>query len=178
MRSVSYEFRRILANCVAGSFCVPPWLRRSILRACGIPVGDRTRIFSGGLFRQLNVVIGERTFISHRAMFDGSERTTIGRGCSIATGVTFLTSTHQIAVAGIRRAGTEINAPIVVGDGTWIGANVTIFPGVAIGPGCVIGAGSVVTKNCEPDSVYVGVPARRVRGLQPLDGIAPASAMG
>jgi maltose O-acetyltransferase len=163
--------RRVVANCLAGSFCVPSWLRRRILRICGIPVGDRTRVFSGILFRELNVVIGDRSFVNHRATFDGSERTPIGRGCSVGTGVTFITSTHEIAVAGIHRAETRTSAPIVVGDGTWIGANVTVFPGVTIGPGCVIGAGSVVTKDCEQDSVYVGAAARRVRGLPPLDGV-------
>jgi maltose O-acetyltransferase len=165
-----YQLRRIVANSVAGSFLVPSSLRRKLLRACGIAVGDQTRIFSGGLFRELNVAIGEKTFINHRVLFDGSERTTIGRGCFVASGATFITSTHDIALTGIARAGTRTSAPIIVGDGTWIGANVTVCPGVTIGPGCVIGAGSVVLKDCEPDSVYVGAPARRVRELPPLTG--------
>lgn len=56
--------------------------------------------------------------------------------------------------------------PIVIGRGCWIGANVTIMPGVTIGDGCVIGAGSLVTNDCEPNGVYVGIPARRKKELE------------
>ncbi len=36
-------------------------------------------------------------------------------------------------------------------------------PGVTIAPGCVVAAGAVVTKDTEPDGVYAGGPAGRVR---------------
>jgi maltose O-acetyltransferase len=173
MQRLVAELRRTVATSIAGSSCVPPKLRRAILRLCRIQVGAGTRIFSGCLFRSLDVVIGERVFLNHRATFDGSERTTIGRGCSIGTGVSFITSTHEIAVTGIRRAGKRISAPIVVGDGTWIGANVTILPGVRIGRACVIGAGAVVISDCAPNTIYAGVPARPMRSLPPLDEHAP-----
>jgi len=63
------------------------------------------------------------------------------------------------------RAGPATWRSIVVGDGTWIGANVVILPGVTIGAGCVTGAGSVPAGDYRPDGLYVGVPARRVRDL-------------
>ena len=34
---------------------------------------------------------------------------------------------------------------------------------IAIGAGCTIGSGAVVIGDCEPNSVYVGVPARKIR---------------
>lgn len=34
------------------------------------------------------------------------------------------------------------------------------------GPGCVIAAGAVVTRDAEPDGLYAGVPARRIRSLR------------
>jgi len=64
-----------------------------------------------------------------------------------------------------RRAGIKESKKITVGDGCWIGANSVIMPGVHIGSGVVIGAGSVVNKNCLDNSVYAGVPARRIRSL-------------
>jgi maltose O-acetyltransferase len=50
-----------------------------------------------------------------------------------------------------------------IGDRCWIGARATILPGVSIGDGTVVAAGAVVTKDCEPDALYAGVPARRLR---------------
>ena len=44
-----------------------------------------------------------------------------------------------------------------------IGTNVVIMPNVTIGEGSVIGACSLVTKDTEPWTIYVGVPARPVK---------------
>lgn len=60
-----------------------------------------------------------------------------------------------------------IHKPITVGKGCWIGANAIILPGVTIGDGCIIGAGAVVNKDCAPNGLYVGVPTKRVRDLEP-----------
>jgi maltose O-acetyltransferase len=57
------------------------------------------------------------------------------------------------------------SAPIVIKSGTWIGARVIVLPGVTIGAGCIIAAGAVVTRNCEPNWLYAGVPARKSKQL-------------
>lgn len=44
-----------------------------------------------------------------------------------------------------------------------IGANSVILPGVTIGKGAAIGANSLVTKDCEPWTVYVGSPSKAFR---------------
>jgi acetyltransferase-like isoleucine patch superfamily enzyme len=55
--------------------------------------------------------------------------------------------------------------PVVVGEGSWIGANVVILPGVAIGRRAVVGANSVVREDVRDRVVVVGAPAREVREL-------------
>lgn len=52
---------------------------------------------------------------------------------------------------------------IEIGNDVWIGTNVSILGGVTIGNGAVIGTGSVVTKDVEPYSVVVGVPAKKIK---------------
>jgi galactoside O-acetyltransferase len=53
----------------------------------------------------------------------------------------------------------------------FLGTNVIVHPGVTIGEGAVVGSGSLVTKDVEPWTVNVGVPARprraRARGEIP-----------
>jgi len=78
--------------------------------------------------------------------------------------VLLCTSTHEIGSES-QRAGTTIQLPIIIEDGCWVGARANILPGVKIGKGCIIAAGSVVTKDCEPNGLYAGVPAKRIRDL-------------
>ena len=88
----------------------------------------------------------------------------IGARCNIAMQVMFCTENHEIGDAS-RRAGALVCAPISVGDGCWIGTRAIILPGVSIGEGCIIAAGAVVNRDCAPNGLYAGVPAKRVRDL-------------
>lgn len=58
-----------------------------------------------------------------------------------------------------------INNPrdIYIGDKVWIGGNSTILKGVKIGNESVIGGGSIVTKDVDNNSIYVGIPAKKVK---------------
>ncbi|MBW0177667.1 MAG: acyltransferase [Sediminibacterium sp.] len=58
-------------------------------------------------------------------------------------------------------------APVVIENDVWIGMNCLILKGVKIGHGSVIAAGSVVTKNVEPESIYGGNPAKRIKSIIP-----------
>ncbi|RMG34598.1 MAG: acetyltransferase [Methanobacteriota archaeon] len=49
---------------------------------------------------------------------------------------------------------------VIVGEGTFIGANATVIPGIKIGKWSVIGAGSVVVEDIPDYSVAYGVPAK------------------
>lgn len=64
--------------------------------------------------------------------------------------------------------GACISGNVYLRNGCWIGARAVINQGdnirkLLIGANTVIGSGSVVIKDCEPDAVYVGVPARRIK---------------
>ena len=54
----------------------------------------------------------------------------------------------------------ENDAPVIIEDDVWTGANITILKGVTIGRGSVIAAGAVVNKSCPPYSIIGGVPAK------------------
>lgn len=46
-----------------------------------------------------------------------------------------------------------------------IGIGAVILDGVRVGAGSIIGAGSIVTKDVQPRSLMVGVPAKRLREI-------------
>ncbi len=55
---------------------------------------------------------------------------------------------------------------VSIGDGSWIGENVSIL-GARIGRNCVIGANAVVTHDIPDYSVAVGIPAVVIRAFDP-----------
>src|SRR5204862_2501230 len=61
------------------------------------------------------------------------------------------------------KRGIKAIAPVVIGDGAWLGQNVLIGPGVRIGRGAVIGANSVVLSDVPEHGVAAGAPARLIR---------------
>ena len=67
----------------------------------------------------------------------------------------------------IRHQGLDNIKPVVIGEGAWIAANVTVASGVKIGKNVVIGANSVVTKDIPDYSVAVGIPAKVIKKYDP-----------
>ena len=86
---------------------------------------------------------------------------------SIGNNVTFSTHIHIVAhdASTIKKIGYAKVGRVDIGDNVFVGANTTILPGVEIGADTIIGAGSVVTKNCKKQSVYAGVPAKKICSL-------------
>lgn len=65
----------------------------------------------------------------------------------------------------MKRGGPVKASPIVVEHGVWIGAGAVILPGVVIKQGAIIASGAVVTKECEANCIYAGVPAKKIKEL-------------
>ncbi len=97
--------------------------------------------------------------------------------CMFAHGVVLRTSDgHTI---WDRETGELINRPgsILVQSHVWLANSARVSKGSAIGTGCVIAQNSLVNGVLEPNSIYAGTPARKVRGgvvwsrTQSLDGV-------
>lgn len=58
----------------------------------------------------------------------------------------------------------ETKQPVIIGRHTIVGAGSIIIHGVHIAEGNAIGAGSLVLESTEEWSVYVGSPARKIKG--------------
>jgi maltose O-acetyltransferase len=154
--------RRILISSVAASWAMPRTLRWAIYRACGLRID--TRAVSPGCFFSGPVRIGRGTYVNTNCLFDGSAPIDVGERCAFGPGVMVITSAHEMG-GPEKRAGAVTAEPVRIGDGTWVGAGATILPGVIVGPGCVLAAGAVVTRDCAPNMLYAGVPAKPMRSL-------------
>ena len=110
--------------------------------------------------------IGDYTSIPEGSVFYCTEASlTIGKKVIFGPHPTIITGDHRIDVVGkyimdSKEKLPENDAPVVIENDVWIGANVTILKGVTIGRGSVVAAGAVVTKSCPPYSIIGGVPAK------------------
>ena len=147
-------------------------LRAALYRAAGLHVGPKTLIagpLSGTSPKRmlLNLHIGARCFLNSPLFVDAAAPVTFGDGVSVGHHVVIVTTSHAVGPAEFR-AGDLRALPVVVEDGAWIAANVTLLPGVTIGRGAVVAAGAVVAKDVAPNTLVGGVPAKLIRELDTL----------
>lgn len=110
--------------------------------------------------------IGDYCYIGPNAVLFGAGGIEIGSYVGIGPGV---------VIASHQNTFTKHNLPtleqppkfarVIIEDNVMITSNATILPGVTIGTGSVIGAGAVLTKDAPPRTLWLGVPARKVRDL-------------
>lgn len=110
-----------------------------------------------------NLSVGDDTSIPKGSIFYCTRaELTIGRKVIFGPRPTIITGDHRTDVIGKHLIDVseeeklpENDAPVIIEDGVWCGANVTILKGVTIGRGSIIAAGAVVTKSCSP--LYINI---------------------
>lgn len=134
----------------------------------GCVVGDDVTIEHFVLLKA-GTIIGSRVFVDSYVKSSGDnligDDVTLRFNCTIAREVTVedgafispnvmtIYSTHD----GDREGGT------VIGKNAFLGTNVVVGPNVRIGAAAVIGSLSMVTKDCDADGIYTGIPAKKTR---------------
>lgn len=119
--------------------------------------------------KSVGVGVGSGTRIMTKNFGTEPYLISIGNGCEITAGVSFIT--HDGGVWVVRNLydkykNIDILKPIIIHDNVYIGNNVTILPGVEICNNVIIGAGSILTKNILESGVYAGIPARKISNIE------------
>lgn len=112
-------------------------------------------------------IMHNNSHIGDNCIIDVSDDIIIYENVAIGPNCTFYTHDHEYE--DLNKAawdGKTYTAKIIIGKDSWIGSNVTILPGVTIGNHVVVAAGSVVTKNLDDNSVYAGVPAKKIKTIE------------
>lgn len=159
MLAASQEALRVTAL-LNGRYNSPDQVRTLISELTGRPVPESFQLFPpfSADFGK-NIRFGEDVFVNSGCRFQDQGGIDIGAGSLIGHNAVITTLNHDMVPS--RRADLH-PARVVIGQGVWFGANVTVLPGVTIGDGAVIGAGAVVTRDVAGGAVVVGVPAKQV----------------
>jgi len=155
--------RDVLVNGLLASGIIPRFVRWRLLRFVGVRA-EKSAVCAGLWLGTPRLEIGQDAFINYGCRIDNTAWVRIGPRCDLGPEVSILTTTHRMDDP-TRRAGVERHQGVAIGAGAWIGARATLLPGVTVGEGAVIAAGALVTRDCEPNTLYAGVPARAVRSL-------------
>jgi acetyltransferase-like isoleucine patch superfamily enzyme len=141
--------------------------------ATNLEIGDHFKIWCA--HRQTLITgwgrirIGDRVFINSGVVVVSVLEVTIGNDVAIANEAYIMdTDSHGVEGRPVK------NAPVRIGDGSWIGARAIILPGVTIGRRCLVAAGAVVSRDVPDDTLVAGNPARIIRELVYPDGITRA----
>jgi acetyltransferase-like isoleucine patch superfamily enzyme len=130
------------------------------LNIYGCEIGDNT--FIGPFVEiQKDVKIGKNCKVQSHSFI--CELVTIGDNTVIAHGVMFIND--LFATGGPANGDKNLWKSTTIGNNVSIGSNATILP-VSICDNVVIGSGSVVTKNITEAGIYVGNPAKKIRGIK------------
>jgi maltose O-acetyltransferase len=155
-----------LINALQRSVLVPSRFRTMMLRLAGAEIDRSVNMSPLSFIGSPSISISAGVVTNIGCFFDGCARITIGERVRFGPYVKILTGTHPVRNSVYRRkAGENLNLPVVIERGCWIGMGAIIMPGVTIAEGCVIAAGAVVTRSTEPNGLYAGNPAVRKKDL-------------
>jgi acetyltransferase-like isoleucine patch superfamily enzyme len=182
LRNIIYQFT---FRKVGKSVCIQSNVR--FIGTDTIEIGDYVRIYSGSYISNKgnricfgnhvsidhgvdiraydhpggDITIGEHTYIGPYVCMAGPGLIKIGKDCMIASHSSLYANNHIFSDPNkrFREQGVSTKG-IVIEDDCWLGTGVRVLDGVTIGKGSVIGAGAVVTRDIEPYSIAVGVPAK------------------
>jgi acetyltransferase-like isoleucine patch superfamily enzyme len=108
--------------------------------------------------------IGERCNIGRGSHIVGHESITIGDDVTTGPYVYVTDQNHVYADVDTPIADQwPAEDPVVIGSGSWLGANVIVLPGARIGAHVAVAAGSVVRGVVPDNCVVAGAPAKVVR---------------
>lgn len=132
----------------------------------GVEIGDNTKIGPFCIVRK-GAKIGKNCNFTAYCEIRGNvtigDNTSFGSRCTISANATI--GSNTVIKYGFVLADTpnlkEDNVKLVkgIGNGTLVGANVTLMPGFSIGNNSIVGACSQVRQNIGDNEIWYGNPA-------------------
>jgi putative colanic acid biosynthesis acetyltransferase WcaF len=135
-------------------------IRVFLLRIFGARVGEGVVIKPGVRVKYPWLLsLGDRSWIGEDAWIDNLVNVTIGDDVCISQGAYLCTGNHDWSDPAFGL----IAKPIVLENGSWVGARSMLCPGVTVHECGIAAAGSVVSKDVPAYEIHAGNPANLVR---------------
>lgn len=147
-----------------------------ILQLYGAKIGSRTtikqRLYLDNVFQDENsrgdmgyLKIGQNCYIGDGVYIDLANNVSLENNSILSGKVSIVTHADCNRSKILNKKFPRRCEPVNIGEGAWIGFGVTILTGVSVGENSVVAAHSVVNADVEPNSLYGGIPARKIKSL-------------
>lgn len=143
--------------------------KASIYNCDQIEIGDNSRIDDFCVISG-NIHIGRHVHLTPMCLVAGGEKGVfIGDFVTMAYGVKVFSQSDDYSGQTMTNSTVpgkyknEYKDRVVIKKHSIIGAGSIVMPGIILEEGVSIGAMTLVTKNTNPWSIYVGVPARKIK---------------
>ncbi|WP_411359030.1 acyltransferase [Pseudidiomarina salilacus] len=142
-------------------------IRYLLLKRLCISVGENIFIGKNVVLKNIsNLELGSNVSIHSFSYIDAVGYIKIGNDVSIAHNCSLVSFEHTWDDPNVAIKYNRIKlAPITIDDDVWIGCGVRILSNSSISNRCVIAAGAVVKGVLDSNSVYGGVPARKLKSI-------------
>ena len=135
-------------------------IRRIVLRCFGAKLGSGVVLKPSVRVKYPWLLsIGDNSWIGEDVWIDNLVEVRIGANVCISQGAYLCTGSHD---SSDRSFGLDLR-PIILEDGSWVGARALIGPGVTIGVCGIATAGSVIIKRIPSFEIHAGNPAMFAR---------------
>ncbi len=136
--------------------------RNLLLRAFGAKIGRHVEVYPSCQIQfPWNLSLGDHVTLAWGVKIYNLGRVTIGSHVVVSQYAHLCAGTHEYQVSGF----PLVKGEITIADHVWIATEAFIGPNVEIATHVVIGARTVVTQSTQDHTVYVGNPARAVKGI-------------
>lgn len=132
-----------------------------------ISIGDNCKLSNLNITtRRKNsiVVIGnDTTWESGAALNPHSKIISVGSDCMLSSSVVLRTGDGHSIFDAKTKERINNDMDVIVGNHVWLGNSTRINKGVVVGSGSVVGQMSIVSKDVEENSIYAGIPAKKIK---------------
>lgn len=135
-------------------------LRIFWLKCFGAKIGEGVVIKPGvNIKYPWKLTIGNHCWIGEGVWIDNLDQVTLEDHVCISQGAFLLCGNHNYKLSSF----DLMTAPIILKEGSWVGAKGIVGPGVTMKSHSVLSLGSITTNNLEAYGVYRGNPAVKIK---------------
>lgn len=134
--------------------------RPGIIRSLGIDRRRFVTLIHPSASIGIECMLGENTLLMNNVVLTADVK--LGHHVVVLPN-TILSHNTRVGSFTVIGSNTSVSGNVSIGENCYIGSRTSVINGVSIGDRSIVGIGSNVIRSIQPDGVFAGNPARKLR---------------